>query len=396
MSAAIDRYCTGQLLGSWGEVIANLNERTYPDPPFGKLALVIKVNPRNTPALQHRMFLFVLFVVTLAFGWVLLPFFGAVFWGVVLAILFQPLHRWLLPRVMRSSTVSAIVTLVIILFVVILPVVLIASSLSKEAMSIVKQIQSGGINLERSFAQILSVLPDWLSRQLDSLGLRDISELQAQLAKSAASSGRAIATQVFSIGQNTVEFIVSLFIALYLAFFMLRDGRAMARTIYDAIPLDTEIKHAFFSKFATAIRATVKGNLVVALVQGCLGGIAFWFLGIHAAMLWAVLMAFLSLLPAVGPALVWLPVALYLLGTGAVWQAVALIAWGLLVIGVIDNVLRPILVGKDTRMPDYMVLMSTLGGLSLFGLSGFVIGPVIAAMFVSAWTSFATVRQHVE
>ncbi len=338
------------------------------------------------------MFLFVLFVVTLAFGWVLLPFFGAVFWGVVLGILFQPLHRWLLPRLKRRRSLSAIVTLAIILFVVILPVTLIATSLIKEAMALVKNIQSGEINLERTFAQILSLLPGWLSRQLDSLGVGDMNELLAQAAKSVANGSRAIATQVLSIGQNTLEFVVSLFIALYLAFFMLRDGREIARTIYDAVPLDAQIKSAFFSKFATAIRATVKGNVVVALVQGGLGGLAFWFLGIHAALLWAVLMALLSLLPAVGPVLVWLPVALYLLGIGEVWQGVALIAWGALVIGIIDNVLRPILVGKDIQMPDYMVLLSTLGGLALFGLNGFVIGPVIAAVFVSTWTSFGTVR----
>ncbi len=127
----------------------------------------------------------------------------------------------------------------------------------------------------------------------------------------------------------------------------------------------------------------------MAAAQGALGGLAFWFLAIQAPVLWGVLMAFLSLLPAVGAGLIWAPVALYLLATGAVWQGVGLAAFGIGVIGLVDNVLRPVLVGKDTKMPDYVVLISTLGGMSLFGLTGFVIGPVIAALFIATWDLFA-------
>ena len=123
------------------------------------------------------------------------------------------------------------------------------------------------------------------------------------------------------------------------------------------------------AKFTNVTRATVKGTIVVAIVQGALGGLIFWFLGIQAPVLWAVVMAFLSLLPAVGTALVWLPVAIYLLATGSVWQGAVLIAYGILVIGLVDNVLRPVLVGKDTKIPDYIVLISTLGGMAIFGLS---------------------------
>jgi predicted PurR-regulated permease PerM len=129
----------------------------------------------------------------------------------------------------------------------------------------------------------------------------------------------------------------------------------------------------------------VKGTILVAIVQGALGGLIFWLLGIHAPVLWGVVMAFLSLVPAVGAAVVWLPVALYLLATGAVWQGVVLIAFGAGVIGLVDNLLRPYLVGKDTAMPDYIVLISTLGGIAIFGLNGFVIGPLIAAMFIAVW-----------
>jgi predicted PurR-regulated permease PerM len=140
------------------------------------------------------------------------------------------------------------------------------------------------------------------------------------------------------------------------------------------------------------IRATVKGNLLVAAIQGALGGLAFWFLGVAGALLWAVVMAFLSLLPAIGAALVWLPVAAYLLLTGSMWQGIGLIAYGMLVIGLADNLLRPLLVGNDTRMPDYLVMMTTFGGMAVFGINGFVLGPAIAAMFIAVWHIYGTTR----
>jgi predicted PurR-regulated permease PerM len=180
---------------------------------------------------------------------------------------------------------------------------------------------------------------------------------------------------------------------LYMLFFLLRDGASLSRSIREAVPLEAGIKRDLSDKFVTVIRATVKGNVVVALLQGALGGLIFWMLGIHAPVLWGTLMAFLSLLPAVGAALVWGPVAIYFLVTGAIWQGLVLIAFGVLVIGLVDNILRPVLVGKDTKMPDYVVLVSTLGGMALFGLNGFVIGPVVAAMFIAAWDLFAKARQ---
>jgi predicted PurR-regulated permease PerM len=136
----------------------------------------------------------------------------------------------------------------------------------------------------------------------------------------------------------------------------------------------------------------VKGNLVVALAQGVLGGLIFWVLGVNAPVLWGTLMAFLSLLPAVGAGIVWVPVAVYFLATGEVGKGIILILFGVLVIGLVDNILRPILVGKDTKMPDYVVLISTVGGIAVFGLNGFVLGPLIAALFITVWDIVATSR----
>lgn len=192
-----------------------------------------------------------------------------------------------------------------------------------------------------------------------------------------------------SIGQSTVEFVINFFVTLYLLFFLLRDGDLLIARIRKAVPLQDERQRALIRKFTTVIRATVKGDILVALLQGTLGGLIFWILGVNAPLLWGVLMAFLSLLPAFGASLVWLPVALYFLATGAIWKGAVLIAFGALIIGLVDNFLRPALIGKDTRMPDYVVLISTLGGLEIFGINGFIFGPAIAAMFLAVWSIFS-------
>jgi predicted PurR-regulated permease PerM len=197
-----------------------------------------------------------------------------------------------------------------------------------------------------------------------------------------------IAAQALSIGQGAADFILGLIVMLYLLFFLLRDGSALSKRIQDALPLRAEQERELIRKFATVIRATIKGSILVAALQGALGGLIFWLLGLHAPVLWGVVMGLLALLPALGAALVWVPAAIYLLATGSIWEGIVLLAFGAFVIGLVDNILRPLLVGKDTKMPDYVVLISTLGGLATFGLNGFVVGPVIAAMFIAAWDIF--------
>jgi len=333
-------------------------------------------------------------LVSLAFFWVLWPFYGAVFWGAVFAIMFNVLFLRLLRKMPDKRTVAALLTLSIILVLVILPVGLISALLTQEAASVYQRVQSGELSFGRYFQQLYNALPAWVTGILERSGLKNLGMIQERVTSSLTQGSQFIAAQALSIGQNAFDFFVSFFIMLYLLFFFLRDGAALSRRIKEAIPLEAEIKRNLFSKFTTVIRATVKGNIVVAVMQGLLGGLMFWFLDIHAPVLWGTLMAFLSLLPAVGAAIVWIPVALYFLATGAVWQGVLLIAYGVLVIGLVDNVLRPILVGKDTKMPDYVVLVSTIGGMSLFGLNGFVIGPVVAAMFMAAWDIFMKSRQE--
>ncbi|CAN5159285.1 AI-2E family transporter [soil metagenome] len=344
-------------------------------------------NPDKAPSsqVQQRVLLILLIGVTLAFGWILLPFYGTIMWGAIIALLFTPLYRRLLPRMRQRRTLAALVTLLVVLLVVVLPFALVTASLAREAGGVYQHIDSGEWDPALYLRGIFDALPNWATDLLERFGFRDFDALQSQLVTSLKQASQLIGQRALGIGMNTFDFVASLFIMLYLAFFLIRDGGGLVRVLRNALPLAQAHKQELADKFVTVVRATVKGNLLVAAIQGLLGGLAFWFLGVGGALLWAVLMAFLSLLPAVGAALVWLPVALFFLVTGAIWKGLALIAWGVLVIGLIDNLLRPMLVGKDTRMPDYLVMISTLGGMAVFGINGFVLGPAIAAMFIATW-----------
>ncbi len=176
---------------------------------------------------------------------------------------------------------------------------------------------------------------------------------------------------------------------LYVLFFFLRDGDRITRALIRVIPMGDRRERRLIETIAQVSRATVKGTAVVASIQGALGGIMFALLGIQDAIFWGVVMAVLSLIPAFGATLVWVPAAIIMFATGAVWKGVVIVLGGTLVIGLIDNLLRPILVGAETRLPDYVVLLATLGGVSVFGLAGFIAGPLIAAVFFVVWEMFA-------
>ncbi len=346
--------------------------------------------------LERNAFLILVALVTVAFAWVVLPYYGAVLWGGALALLFEPLYRRLLRRFKGRDNVAAITTLAVILVGVILPLALVAASLVQEVTGVYQSVKSGQIDFGAYFAQIVAALPSWAGRLLEGLGLDDLAAFQAKLTAAITQRGQMFAGRAVDIGGDMLDLVIGFCIAMYLLFFLLRDGAALGRDIRKAIPLAPRPRDLLVERFTTVIRATVKGNVLVAAAQGALGGVAFWVLGIHAPLLWAVVMGFLSLLPAVGAALVWAPVALYLLATGHVGSGIGLVLFGVFVIGLIDNVLRPILVGKDTQLPDYVVLISTLGGLAVVGLNGFVVGPLVAAMFVAVWQLLGAERAHAQ
>lgn len=349
----------------------------------------------NETNLQNKTLVLLLILVTIAFIWILLPYYGAVFWAVILGIVFAPLQRLMMMKFNRRRNISSLVTLTITLIIAILPVIIISALLVQEGAVLYKNIENGQLDVAGYIDQFKQLLPASGQQLLDRMGMGDLEGLRDKVAKGAMQGSQYFATQAFSFGQGTLDFVISFGIMLYLLFFFLRDGPELSRKIRTAVPLAEQQKRRLQLKFNRVVRATVKGNLLVAITQGALGGVIFWFLDIPSALLWAVLMAFLSLLPAVGAGIVWAPVAAYFLLSGYIWQGVTLTLFGILVIGMVDNVLRPVLVGKDTKMPDYLILVSTLGGLAVFGLNGFVIGPLIAALFMSSWGIFVGTKRQV-
>ncbi len=342
---------------------------------------------------HQKFFHLLLFVVTVGLCWILLPFFGAIFWGTILAILFQPVQRWLAARLGKRRNLAALITLSLIILIVILPLVFVTGTLVQEIAYAYQQIKAMQPNMTQYFHDIMHALPNSVQRVLRNYGLTDIAGIQKKLTDGAAAISQFVASQALSIGQNTFQFVVSFGVMLYLVFFLLRDGGEIGRRVRRALPLNDEHKQHLLTKFTTVVRATVKGNIAVAAVQGALGGLIFWILGIQGVILWGSLMAFLSLLPAIGAGLVWVPAAAYFAVTGQIWKCVILVAFCVGVIGLVDNLLRPILVGKDTKMPDWVVLISTLGGMALFGINGFVIGPLVAALFMASWDIYARTEQ---
>jgi predicted PurR-regulated permease PerM len=321
------------------------------------------------------------------FAWSIWPFIGAVLWSVVVAIMFAPLHIRVLAAVPTRPSLAAATTLLIVTAVAVVPAIAVASFLIDQAGAIYVGIQAGEIDIARLFGHVQAILPGWATAMLRRIGITDLVSLREQLSVGLVARLQDLVSRAFTIGQGALGFLLSLAVMLYLSFFMLRDGPTLSRKIGRAVPIGPADRALLAGRFVTVVRATVKGGVLVGIAQGALGGVIMMALGVPNAALWAIMMAFASLLPAVGTGLVWLPVSIYLFASGDAWRGVVMMLCGLFVIGSIDNILRPILIGRDTKMPDFLVLVTTLGGLASFGFNGLLIGPVVAALFISAWNA---------
>jgi len=337
---------------------------------------------------EDRAFLLLVALATIAFAWVLQPFCGRILWGLVAAILFNPVNLRLRKAMGERNGLAAFATVLLVIVIVILPLILISAALGRQATRLFHMVQTGELDVALYLQRILDALPSGMRKILSYFGVTDLASVKGKVTETLVQASQLIATRTLGIGLGIIDFAVNLGVMLYLLFYLLRDGDRLLTHVKGAVPLADEQKTLLSDRIALVVRATVKGGFTVAFVQGMLGGLAFWFLGIPAPLLWAVVMAFLSLLPAIGAAIVWAPVAFYPLVTGDIWQGLFLIVYGVLVIGLVDNLLRPFLVGKSTRIPDYVVLISTLAGIELFGLEGFVVGPLSAAIFMVSWELF--------
>ncbi len=343
--------------------------------------------PRKT--LETGFQLMLLIAVTAGFAWLMGPFSGAILWGVIAAILFTPLNNRLLRAMPGRPSTVALITLTIIFLLVIIPALLLGVALINEASGVYTKIQSGQIDLNRSFNQFENSLPAFIRGWLTDAGLTDFNALQGKITDAVNASFRTLAGQAVTFGQSALSFFLALGVMMYLTYFLLRDGYDLVRKVEQRLPMPAEQRRLLFDRFVAVVRATIKGSLIVAILQGLIGGVIFALLGIEGALLWGVAMGIFSLFPAIGTGLIWVPMSIYLIATGQLWQGAVLFGSGFIIISSVDNVARPMLVGRDTRIPDYLVLISTLSGFELMGFNGFVMGPVIAALFMAVWDIYS-------
>jgi predicted PurR-regulated permease PerM len=283
-------------------------------------------------------------------------------------------------------------TLAIILFAIIIPMGVLIGVITGQAIAVGSSVSpwvSERLQHPDEISALLAKLPFY-----EELGAHreTIFEKAGQIVGKVSSF---LINQLSAATAGTVTFLFHLFLFLYTMFFFLKDGGRLLRRILYYLPLEDEAESRMLARFTSVTRATIKGTAVIGILQGGLAGLAFWILGIDAALFWATIMAVLSIIPGIGTGLVWIPAVVILAAGGAWVRALVLALWCAVIVGSIDNVVRPWLVGKDTQMHDILILFSTLGGILYFGLPGFIIGPIVAALFVTVWDIYGQVFQDI-
>jgi predicted PurR-regulated permease PerM len=304
-------------------------------------------------------------------------FLAAIFSGLLYG-LYQRLVRWFKGR----ESLASIATILIFIFALLIPLSGFLGIVTTQALDVSQAVGP--------WLQQQATRPDELDRLIQRLPFADaVAPYQGQItqkvAELAGNLGEFVFARLAAATKGTVMFFFMLFVMLYAMFFFLKDGPAVLNRILYYMPLSPEAENRLVEKFVSVTRATIKGTLVIGVAQGALAGAAFALAGIKGAAFWATVMAVLSILPGIGIALVWVPAAIYLIVIGKTVAAIGLALWCGLVAGTVDNLLRPRLVGRDTEMPDLLILLATLGGLALFGAVGIVVGPIVAALFLTIW-----------
>ena len=352
--------------------------------------------PHRTDELQHASFLLILAVVSLLMAVIMWPFAQPLLWAALAAIMFQPLYRYTLRQMNGRRNPAAGLSLLTIFIVVLVPAAWITSMVIEQAFVLMETLQQQPINLAVVYDRVYGMLPQFAQNAVDRSEWANVTMVQTRLQELLAQSAGVIASQAVLIGSGALSFFLSLGVGLYVMFFLLRDGERIGRRIMNAVPVERSIAERLAERFLGIVRATIKGTGVVALVQGALGWISLLIAGVPSALLFGVLMAIFALVPVIGAGAVWLPAGLWLLIVGDTWQGIFVLLFGLIVISSADNVLRPILVGRDTGIPDWIILVTTLGGISLVGFSGIVLGPLVAGLFLASWSILREQREEDE
>lgn len=333
--------------------------------------------------LKRNLFFLIVAAVTMAFFSLIGNFLLTIFWAAVIAIIFFDPYRRLVSLLKgRTNLAASLMTLLVLLFVIV-PLFFLSLAIIKQATEIMEGLKTEEMDLLLLIDYLSTKFPDifnLLARY--DLG---IEVLKGKLNDFALTAAQTVGGKALAFSGSLLNFFVQFSLMLYLLFFFFRDGASLIRAMINAFPMGNVKEKRLFSRFAEVSRATLKGTLIVAIVQGGIGGLLFAAVGIPAALLWGVAMTFLALLPVGGSGIVWGPAAIIFFAQGDIVRGLVVLIVGSLIIGLIDNLLRPLLVGRETGMPDYLVLLSTLGGITWFGITGFILGPIIAALFVTSW-----------
>lgn len=328
-------------------------------------------------------------LVALYLCWSMLrPFVEVILWAVVLVIVFFPVHRRIRERV-GSPGWSAVLSCLLVIVVILVPLTLLTFAVVNELANFAQMLQpkaDGSGGTAGAAAGLLDPNSPYVGPAVRWLGQYvDLSRLGSQefLAERLKGVSGAIAARTLGFVGGAVGFVVEVFFVIFTMYYLFRDGEGLRTAAYDMVPLSGPQAREIFDRTGEVISASVYGVLVIAVIQGVLGGLAFWVLGLPSPLLWGVVMIFLSMIPMAGAFIVWVPAAIYLGITGHWVSALILTVWGAVVIGSIDNFLRPKLVGEKTRLHELLVFFSVLGGLQVFGVIGLVLGPVIVAITIA-------------
>lgn len=328
----------------------------------------------------------------LAVAW---PFLEPLLLGALLAGLFHPLYRWITRLVGGRQSLGAVLTLLVLFILVLGPVTAFLGIVVQQALSISDQ----AIPWVRQHLGAATTfnLHDWLVQRFPALAdyVPSQEELLQHVGTAAKSAGAFLVTVLSRMTATTAAFILNLFVMLYAMFFFFKDGKKILERIFYYLPLSDEDETRMLARFTSITRATIKGTVVIGIIQGTLAGMAFWMAGIQGAAFWGTIMTILSIVPGIGAALVWVPAVIILFISGQYVVATLLLAWCAAVVGTIDNFLRPALVGRDAKMPDLLILIGTLGGLFLFGPIGFIVGPIVCGLFLTVWDIYGATFKEV-
>jgi predicted PurR-regulated permease PerM len=322
--------------------------------------------------------------IALIFGFLEPLLLAAVFSGVT-----YPLYRWFQKVLGGRNTLASVMTLLTSVVVILIPLIVLLGLVAEQAIQVTNEVTPWVEKQLSNSAEGKHDLWNWMPFADELAPYRD--DITAKLGEFAGNSGKFLAASLARLSEGTVGFFLALFVMLYAMFFFLISGPSLIKKIMSYSPLSQTDKDQMVEVGLSVSRATIKGTLIIGLIQGTLGGLGFAVVGIDAAVFWGAIMAVLSVLPGIGAALVWIPAVVYLLVTGQTVPGLGLLAWSAGVVGSVDNFLRPRLVGRDTKMPDLLILLSTLGGLGMFGASGLVLGPILAALFLSVLSIYSRV-----